>query len=148
MTGGNILIKRPHFYLENGIWAKQAEVLLCFSRGSFGLENNCLSTILRNSEDQCSPSKVCVWDILLRGLVSPSPAWRVLCPALHKVCLNEMGWQSEEKPLRAPSPKFYNSKVWSPAPSPSQGGIWQAQGVKATQAFAGKACCGPTASHP
>lgn len=75
---------------------------------------------------------MCVCDILLIEPVSPSPAWRVLCPPLHQVCLNEMGWQSEEKLLGAASPKGYSSKVWSPAPSPSQGGTWQARDVRAT----------------
>lgn len=95
MIGGNILIKRPHLSRKWNMSKSGRIFVLCFC-SPFGLENNCLSIILRNSEDQCSPQK-CVCDILLIELVNPSPAWRVLCPALYEVCLYEIGGQSKEK---------------------------------------------------
>ena len=114
-------------------------VLLCFSRGAFRLENNCQNTILRNSEDQCSPSKarVCMSDIADK---TSSSICSLLChfsfpaaPALRSG-LSEQDETAEGEGDACSGHLhhgFSNGKMWLPAPSPSQGDTSQAQGVKA-----------------
>lgn len=114
-------------------------VSLCFSRGAFGLENNCQNIILRNSEDQCSPSKVCVCMSSVADKTSLSISslpCRFSFPAAPALRggLSEQDEVAEQEGDACSGHLHHglsNGEMWLPAPSPSQGDTLQARGVKA-----------------
>lgn len=114
-------------------------VLLGFSRGAFGLENNCQNTTFRNSQDRCCSSKACVRTSSIADESGLSKS-RLPCrfpslPLLQRaaVGLKRVRWQGgKDVPAQATFHRgFSDGEMWLPAPSPSRGDALQAQSVKA-----------------
>lgn len=126
-------------------------VPLCFSRGAFGPAGSCQNTILRNSEDQCTPSKVCVRVSRIADKSSSSissPPCRFSFPAAPALRggLSEQDEVAEREGDACSGHLhhgFSSGEMWLPAPSPSQGDTLQAQGVKAIMSIcrAEPVCC-------